>query len=134
MPPRMRLFFAFLSLVLFLIAAGALVRELFQRNDIWWTPFTMLVPLTEGKDRVEIYARGKSLEVWLQAGRLRIDEDGGSGALSASDVGLRFNNWDRVRAQRIPLLLGYAAMCGFTTCMFLLIVTGRLAYRGPSEP
>lgn len=133
MPPRIRLLFSTLSLILFFVAAVPLFRELSQRSDIWWTPRAMLVPLSESKDRVEIYARGKPLAALLQAGQLRIAEDGGMSALSTSDVGLRFNNWDRVRAERFPLLLVYAVGCGVTACMFLLVLTGRLAYRGERE-
>ena len=130
MPPRIRLVFSTLSLVLFFVAAVPLYGELSRRSDIWWTPHAMLVPLAESKDRVEIYAHGKPLAALLQSGQLRIAEDGGLSTLVTNDVGLRFNNWDRVRAERLPLLLAYAAGCGVTACMFLLVLTGRLAYRG----
>ena len=129
MPPRIRFLYSSLSVTVFLIAAVPLYTELAQRSDIWWTPHAMLVPLTESTDRVEIYARGKPLAILLQAGRLRIAEGGGSGTLTTSDIGLRFNNWDRVRAERLPRLLMYAAGCGVTALMFLLVVTGRLVFR-----
>ena len=133
MPHRIRLLLSALSLILFFVAAVPLYRELSGRSDIWWTPHVMLVPLAESKDRVEIYARGKPFVDLLQAGQLRIAEDGGVSALATSDVGLRFNNWDRVRAERLPMLLAYAAGCGVTACIFLLVLTGRLAYRGERE-
>ena len=133
MPPRIRLFFATLSLVLFFVAALPLYWELSRRSDIWWTPHAMLVPLAESKDRVEIYARCKPLAALLQAGQLRIAEDGGLSTLATGDVGLRFNNWDRVRVERLPLLLMYATACGVTACMFLLVLIGRLAYRSETE-
>jgi predicted xylose isomerase-like sugar epimerase len=133
MPPRIRLVFTSLSLVLFFVAAVPLYGALFRRSDIWWTPHAMLVPLAESTDRVEIYARGKPLAALLQAGQLRIAEEGGSSTLATRDVGLRFNNWDRVRVERLPLLLVYAAGCGVTACMLLLVLTGRLAYRGERE-
>ncbi|PYN75748.1 MAG: hypothetical protein DMD97_14270 [Candidatus Rokuibacteriota bacterium] len=130
MPPRIRLFFSALSVMLFFIAAVPLYSELSRRSDIWWTPHAMIAPFAESKDRVEIYARGKPLAALLQAGQLRLAEDGGWTVVAPSDIGLRFNNWDRVRAERLPLLLVSAAGCGVTAFMFLLIVTGRLAYRG----
>jgi hypothetical protein len=133
MPPRIRLVFATLNLVLFFVAAVPLYGELFRRSDIWWTPLAMLVPLAESTDRVEIYTRGKPLAALLQAGQLQIVEESRSSTLAPSDVGLRFNNWDRVRVARLPLLLVYAAGCGVTACMFLLVLTGRLAYRGERE-
>src|SRR5262245_40641202 len=134
MPSRIRLLFATLSLVSFFVAAAPLYRELTRRSDIWWTPRTMLVPLAEGRDRVEIYTRGKPLATLLQAGQLRIAEEGGSSILATSDVGLRFNNWDRVQGERIPLMLVYAAACGISACIFLLVLSGRLVYRGEREP
>ena len=134
MPLRIRLLFASLSLSLFFVAAVPLYTELSRRRDIWWTPPTMLVPLAESKDRVEIYARGRPLAALLEAGQLRIVQDASLGILAASDVGLRFNNWDRVRAQKLPLLLMSAGGCGVAALMFLLVLLGRLAYGGEKEP
>ncbi len=133
MPARIRLTSGILSVVFFLISAATLYRELSARSDIWWTPYAMLVPLAESKDRVEIYARGKSLAGLLQTGQLRIAEEGGSSTLATGDIGLRFNNWDRVRAERLPLLLAYAAVCGITACIFLLVLTGRIAHRAERD-
>ena len=48
MPPRIRLFFSILNLVLFLVAAVPLYGELSRRSDIWWTPYALLVPLAGG--------------------------------------------------------------------------------------
>ena len=134
MPPRIRLLFSILSLSLLFIAAMPLFRELSGRGDIWWTPHTMLVPLAEGTDRVQIYARGRPFAALVEAGQLQMAEGDGLRALVLGDVGLRFNNRDRVRAQRLPLLLGSAAACGFVACLFLLVASGRLAYRGERRP
>ena len=134
MPPRIRLFFLVFTAALFLIPAVSLFSELTRRSDMWWTPRTMLVPLGEAKDRVEIYARGQLLDGLIQAGQLRIAGDSGSSVLQARDIGLRLNNWDRVRGDRLLRLLIYAAMCGVTAVIFLLILTDRLAYHGEIEP
>jgi hypothetical protein len=93
----------------------------------------MQVPLAESKDRVEIYARGKPLATLLQAGQLSMAESGAVRILAMSEVGLRFNNYDRVRAQHVPLLLTNAAACGAIAIMFLLVLTGRLRYREERE-
>jgi hypothetical protein len=128
MPFRVRLVFVSLSLAFFFVAAAPLYREFSRRSDIWWTPLTMLVPLADSGDRVEIYSRGKPLAALLRAGRLRIEGEGGSSTLATSDIGLRFNNWDRVRVERIPLMLVYAAACGISACLLVLVLSGRLAY------
>jgi hypothetical protein len=134
MPPRIRLVFLGLSVVLLAIAVVPIYSELTRRSDIWWTPPGMLVPLDEAKDRVQIYARGRPLDGLIQAGQLRIAEDGSSSVLQTSDIGLRLNNWDRIRSERFPGLLISAAGFGIGAMMFLLILTGRLAYRGEKEP
>lgn len=133
MPPRVRMVFAAMLFTLFLIPALAIYRELSKPADIWWTPRPLMVPFTESADRVEVYVRGKSLGTLLEAGQLGIIGETPASALVRSDVGFRFNNWDRVRAQRIPILLGYAAVCGMTATLLLVVLTGRLAYRGEKE-
>ncbi len=130
MPPRIRFFFSTMSVMLLVVAAMPLYQELTRRSDIWWTPQALLVPLAESADRVEIYVRGRPLAMLLQAGQIRIAEDARAGVLTPGDVGLRFNNWDRVRAERLPVLLVSAAGCGVAALMLVLVLTGRLAYRG----
>jgi hypothetical protein len=127
MPPRLRWFYAALSFVLFLVAAAPLFRELGRPRDLWWTPQTMLVPLAQAGDRVEIYVRGEPLPAMLEAGRLQVP---GSSVLATGDFGLRFNNAERVRAAQIPMLLASAFACGVTALLFLLALTGSIAYRG----
>ena len=134
MPPRLRLFFSIMTGSLLLIPALALYRELSRRPDIWWTPPPMALSLNESQDRVRIYARGKSLGALLEAKQLWIKEDAGSSALDPREVGLRLNNWDRVRAERIPVLLTYSAVFGAGALLLLLMATGRLTYRGEKEP
>ena len=130
MPPRIRFLFSTMMLALFFVAALPLYRELSRRRDIWWTPRTMLIPLAESTDRVEIYAVGQPLTALLQTGQVRLAEGTSVRVLTGSDLGLRFNNWDRVRAERLPGLLASAAGCGVAVLLLLLILTGRLAWRG----
>lgn len=133
MPPRIRIFFSSLTAALLLIPTLAIYRELATRPDIWWTPQAMRIPLTESRDRVEIYVRGKPIEALLEARQLRIGDPAGSSALAADEIGLRLNNWDRVRAERRALLLMYAAAVGAGATLLLLLLTGRLAHRVNSE-
>jgi hypothetical protein len=134
MPPRLRLFFSLLTGSLLLIPALGLLRELSKPSDIWWTPKAMALSLAQSRDRVEIYARGKSLGALLSARQLAITDAAGSSALGADEIGLRFNNWDRVRAARIPLLMAYAAAIGAGAVLFLVVASGRLAYKAEEKP
>ena len=133
MPPRVKLVFLSLMVVLFLIPAIALYSELRRRSDIWWTPPSMMVPLSAGTDRVEVYAGDKRLDSLLDGGQVQLLTSSGPIVLAKSDIRLRFNNWDRIRGERVAPLLIYGAACGVTALLFLLLLTGRLAYRGERD-
>ena len=129
MPHRVRLTLTIMSLAVLLTTALPIVRELTRRTDIWWTPQALLVPLAEGGTRVEVYAKGQPLANLLQAGQVQVLDEGRPVSLALEDVGLRFNNTDRVRAERLPRLLVSAAFFGACALYLLLLLTGRLAYR-----
>ena len=133
MPPRLRIFFSALMAVLFCIPAVALYSELSRRADVWWTPAPLALSLADSKDRVEIYARGQPLGTLVEHHRVSMMDGTESRALTAQEIGLRFNNWDRVRAQRLPLLLICAAASGAAVVLFVLVATGRLVYRGEHD-
>jgi hypothetical protein len=114
------------KIALLVIGAGLLLssslqlaRFAFQRNDIWWTPPQLAVPLAEASDRVEVYVQGTHLAQLIQDGRLRVAEGNGSRAVAAGDVGIRLNNWDRMRAQRTPVV-ALASFAWATGALFVL--------------
>src|SRR5262245_29112069 len=133
MPQRVLVFYSLLTPSLLLIPAVALYSELGRRSDIWWTPAAMAVSLPDSRDRVEIYVRDQPLAILLEHKQVSVADGAMSRVLSAQEIRLRFNNWDRVRAGRLPLLLIYAAACGAAVVLLVLIATGRLAYRGERE-
>jgi hypothetical protein len=132
MPPRLRTLLLGLLASLFCIPAVSLYSALSRRADIWWTPAPLALSLTDSKDRVEIYASGQLLDRLVQQNRLSITDGRESRVLTARDIGLRFNNWDRVRVAQ-SLLLVSAAACGAIALLFLLVATNRLAYRGERD-
>ena len=134
MPSRLRLFYSLLILALLSIPALTIYRELSRRSDIWWTPLAMASSLPGSQDRVEVYAHGQPLADLLAANQLWLRADSESRPLTAQEIRFRFNNADRLRARRLPLLLVDAANCGAGAVLILLIVTGCLAYRGERAP
>lgn len=118
--PWVRIFLVTFGAAFLLISGIKLYVQLRGPNDIWWTPRTMLVPLGESQDRAQVYVRGSELQVLLTAGRLRLVTASGTVPLAAADVGLRFNNWDRVRAARIPAVLVNAVAAGAAGAALLL--------------
>ena len=113
----------------FLVSCVQLVRFYAQRDDIWWTPIATPLSLEQSRDRVELYVRGVSLQNALQSGRLQLG-DSGPTAITASDIGIRLNNNDRVKVERLPLVVMSAAGAGFTGLVLLLGILGLV----PSRP
>ena len=46
----------------------------------------------------------------IEAGQLRLTDERGSSVLTPNEIGLRFNNRDRVRAEHLSVSLSSAAM------------------------
>ena len=128
-PPWLRVFLTAFGAAFVLISSIKVYVLLRGPSDIWWTPPTMLVSLAESQDRVRTYVRGAELQDLLAAGRLRLVTESGAVSLAAADVQFRFNNWDRVRAARIPGLLinGVAAGVAGAALLFGLMLWRRRA-------
>ena len=110
--------------VFFLMSALQLVRFFNQPADIWWTPKALGLPLADTSDRVEVYVRGVALQEHVKAGRVQLLTDTGATPVTESEMRLRFNNWDRIRAQRIPSLLSAGIGLGASGVLFLFGVLG----------
>ena len=138
--PVFRYLVLYLLLVLpaiFLLTSSARLYGFFhQRSDMWWTPRGTLVPLAESHDRVAINVRGRELDDLVAAGQLRLfQQDSVTSVVNPADIGLRFNNWDRVRAERISALLISGVTAGAAAALLLvgLIIT-RVGLAGGSSP
>ena len=114
----------------FLTSCAQLIRFYYQRDDIWWTPVTSPLSLEQSRERVEVYVRGVRLQNALQSGHLQMVGDSGPTSITASDIGIRLNNNDRVKVERLPLMVMSAAGAGFTGLVLLLGLLGLV----PSRP
>lgn len=127
--------FHYLALVLpaaFLLTSSVRLYSFFhQRPDIWWTPRGGQVPLAESHDRVAVFVGGAELDDLVAAGRLRLQRASGASAVTPSDVSMRFNNWDRVRAQQIPALLIFGVTAGAAAALLLAGLILTLSERRP---
>lgn len=91
----------------------------------------MSVPLEAGHHRVTVYVRGKELDDLVAKRQLLLHDESGTSVVTRTDVGLRFNNWDRVRAERIPTLLISAATAGAAGALLMVGLILTLVGRRP---
>ena len=121
----MQLIFLVIPVGLLLASALKLFAFFQQRSNIWWTPLPMATPLALSGDRVEVYARGTDLRMLVERGQVQI----GGTVISVDDIRVRFNNWDQMRAERIPMLLMYSFTLGAALVLIAFALTGRLGRR-----
>ncbi len=130
---RPRTFLLMFGGIFFLMSAHHIVRFFTRPSGIWWTPKPLSLPLPDVSDRVEVYVRGVALQEHLRASRIQLLTDAGATPVTESDTRLRFNNWDRVRAQGIPSLLA-AAVCLGASGVFLLFGVLGWVQNKPAHP
>ncbi|MCX6647268.1 MAG: hypothetical protein NTY09_13060 [bacterium] len=92
----------FLGLMLSLITGSHLLRLSMERDDIWWTPETMLVTLDNSVNRLDVFVKNERLVDLLDGHKLWVDTGDDFVAVTKEDIGFRINNWDMVRASGIP--------------------------------
>ncbi len=119
--------------IFFLTSCISLVRFYYVREDIWWTPMTAPLSLEQSRDKIEVYVRGVPLQNALQSGRVQFTGESGSSSVTTGEIGIRVNNRDRIKAERVPAMVASAAGAGFTGLLVLLGLIGWLPTRRPSE-
>ena len=115
-----------LGCIMVSLGLAQLGRTVFERSDIWWTPMNHALSLDDARDRVLIFVQGRRLEERLESGDLFLHTEAGTVAVTPSDVVLRFNNWDKIRASRLPIVAIYAAM----SAVGLALIVGCLGLGG----
>ena len=108
------------GVIFFATSAARLYSFLNERPDIWWTPPPLAVPLSESTERVQILVQGVELQELMKTGRLRLAPPPFAATLAPLDFSLRFNNWDKVRAERLPGMLITAFTAGSAATLLLL--------------
>src|SRR5262245_56436876 len=110
--------------IILLLSTVNLIRAWRQPSDIWWTPMKLAVPLAESRDRVQIFIRDEPLETLIAGTRLLVAGSSGTEPLRAAEVKLRFNNRDRVRADRLVTVLSAGIGIGAGAILLLIGIVG----------
>ena len=76
-----------------------------------------------------MYIDDERLDEQIRSGRLQLLDGTSPATITASDVQFRFNNWDHVRAQEVPVLLVSAAFFGASCAVLLLGIAGWIRER-----
>ena len=102
---------AFIGFFLVLFPTVVLL-QLGGRSDIWWTPVPMAPTLDGAHGRVVVLIGGEPLAREIEAGRIQRVTETGTAPVAPTDVRVRLNNWDAVRASRLPTAAALGALIG----------------------
>ena len=113
----------FVGILMTIWGAMGVSQRLGGNPDIWWTPMAMAPTLAKSSDRAVVFVGDDRLERAVEAGKIQRITDTGPVTVRPDEIRVRFNNWDRVRAERLPLLALNAALLGMG--VVLLGIGGR---------
>jgi hypothetical protein len=117
---RFRFFATTFGFLICALAAFRLWQLANEPVNTRWTPVHLALPLDATADRFEVLVGGTPLPKAIEAKRLSIASDSNILPLSASDVSVRVNNYDRRRVARMPGMLALAAAAGGGFVLFVI--------------
>ena len=117
-----------IGILMTIYGAIGVSQRLGGNPDIWWTPMAMAPTLAKSSDRAVVFVSGNPLERAIEAGKIQLVTDAGPVPLRPDEIRVRFNNWDRVRAERLPFVALNAALLGMGLAL-LGVGTRRAAAR-----
>ena len=124
--------FLILGIIMLAVSISYLLEVMLQPDNIWWTPASMELTLDETKDRVEVYVDGRIIQDVVKDQHLWVAKGQKIQPVKVEDVGIRLNNWSRVRAQQVPRVI-YLSVIFALGVVFLiagvLMAMGRLSFR-----
>jgi len=109
-------------------------RAVWGNQDIWWTPKSMALTLDETKDSFQVLIGGEPLARRLEAGALlAVGPQGERYKIVPGDIGVRLNNWPRVKASFLNAAVCSAFMLGVSFACLVLGLTQIIQARRPGK-
>ena len=96
-------------------------RVLWGNKDIYWTPKSMALPLSETQHNFEVFVSGDLLQNHLNRKSLSAtDPQGERYQLRAEDIVVRLNNWQKVKSTILHTAIWLAFMLGMSLMCLLV--------------
>jgi len=101
-------------------------RAFLGPRNIWWTPKSMALSIEEVRDDFEIVIGGELLRDRIaERSLLAVGPDGGHHPIAGSDVRVRFNNWNRVKARFLTTTTFIGPPFGAALALLVVGLRGR---------
>ena len=96
-------------------------RVVWGSNDIWWTPKSMALPLSETRHKFELFVSGDLLQDHLDRGSLSAtDSQGERYDLVPEDIEVRLNNWQKIKSSMLHIAVWAAFMLGISVMSLIV--------------
>ena len=96
-------------------------QAVWGNSDMWWTPRSMALPLSETRQNFELFVRGELLQRHLDRGSLSaIDSQAGRYSFVPEDVEVRLYNWQKVKSSMLHIAVLAAFMLGISVMSLIV--------------
>lgn len=96
-------------------------RAVWGNNDMWWTPKSMALPLSQTRNNFEVFVSGDLLQNHLDRKSLSATNPQGERYdLSPDDIEVRLNNWQKVKSSMLHTAVWAAFMLGVSVMSFVV--------------
>ncbi len=110
--------------------AGQYGAAVWGRSDIWWTPMELALTLPAAANEFELYLSGELLQRQVERGALAVQgENGTMRPVAPTEIKVRLNNWQKIRAERLHGAVFAAFSLGISMTCLVLGIIGQVRSR-----
>lgn len=113
-----------------LLFAGQYGAAVWGRSDIWWTPLELALPLPAAANAFELHLGGELMQRQVERGALAVqNENGAMRPVALTEIKVRLNNWQKIRAERLHGAVFAAFSLGISLTCLVLGIIGQVQSR-----
>lgn len=110
--------------------AGQYGSAVWGRSDIWWTPLELALPLQAAANEFELHLGGELMQRQVERGALAVqNENGAMRSVAPTEIKVRLNNWQKIRAERLHGAVFAAFSLGISLTCLVLGIIGQVQSR-----
>jgi hypothetical protein len=110
--------------------AGQYGAAVWGRSDIWWTPIELAWTLPAAANEFELYLGGELMQRQVERGALAVqNENGAMRPVAPTEIKVRLNNWQKIRAERLHGAVFAAFSLGISLTCLVLGLIGQVRSR-----
>ena len=129
--------FLIFGAIFLILGANQVIQVALTPDHIWWTPRHQMTSPAGSRDRVEIFVEGTPLAERFEKQEILLQEGEFTRPLNDIGIALRFNNYDRARAERTwRSVTGtfYLTLSGSFLIVALALWRGWIQCQGRPDP